>query len=113
MRKFRPRRLQSRQTYHTSLKGCSTQARSTRRINICRAVLCFGFLYATQVRFLQSYQRGATHGAANSGRTAMPDDLEAGRGARAGVAGEEQASVFFVLVLSDERGPRFVSSCSC
>lgn len=48
-----------------------------------------------QVRFLQSYQRGTTQGAANGGRGAVSDDLEAGKGAGVGDAGGEQASVVF------------------
>eukprot|EP00752_Nemacystus_decipiens_P018208 g16337.t1 len=44
-----------------------------------------------KVRFLQSYQRGSTLGAANSGRVALSHDLEAGKGTVVG-AGEEQGS---------------------
>eukprot|EP00903_Cladosiphon_okamuranus_P005839 g5780.t1 len=45
-----------------------------------------------KVRFLQSYKRGANQGGANSGRGAMPGDLEAGGGAHVGAVGEEQGS---------------------
>lgn len=58
---------------------------------------CTCLLSTTQVRFLQSYQGGATQGSANTDRSGVAGDLEAGKGTRVGAAGEEQASVAFCL----------------
>lgn len=85
--------LHARLNYVQSM--CLAEAAQVRPLHKMPRLPC---LLVTQVRFLQSYQRGAAQGAANSGRGAISDNLEDGRGVGIGAYGEEQVSVVVCLL---------------